>query len=448
MDLALADSLLGALSSAFAAACRLSRSNGELLEHCRTALVHRFGSDRIWITVLGRNGVLASVGKAPGREQAVEVARLASGDVQVVVAAEAAAAGAMRGVAMPLAFGLAVLLEMRGVLLDRDAALEAAGFQLRALRQVTRLLSSVHSTEDTEHLVLDFMAEVFFAWWACLYRPAGRHYVPRVHRSLARALEPQPIDRLALDRALPLGSNPRPPDDAALAALLPPGAKLVATLDAGVERMAVLALGPAIHERQFGPAEFELAATLAAAAAIALKNAELVEQLHSAATTDALTGVYNRRALEERLAAEIARGVRHQFATSVVLVDVDRFKLVNDTLGHAAGDRLLTLIADLLRRECRSLDVVGRIGGDEFLVILPMTDPAGARVYVGRVQEGLARLEAAHPELGRPTLSLGIAEAPRHGTTVSELLAAADSALYRAKRGGRNAVEVAGEGDA
>ncbi|HEU4955850.1 MAG TPA: GGDEF domain-containing protein, partial [Gemmatimonadales bacterium] len=165
--------------------------------------------------------------------------------------------------------------------------------------------------------------------------------------------------------------------------------------------------------------------------------------LHSAATTDELTGLYNRRALEERLGAEISRSLRHQLHTSVLLLDLDRFKLINDTLGHAAGDRLLVNVARILRQQCRALDVVGRLGGDEFLVILPMTKPAEAQVFVGRVQASLRAMHETNPEFGPSTLSMGIAESPRHGTTVSSLLAAADTALYNAKRAGRDTVEVA-----
>ena len=168
-----------------------------------------------------------------------------------------------------------------------------------------------------------------------------------------------------------------------------------------------------------------------------------MEQLQSAATTDPLTSLGNRRAMEERLDAELSRGRRHSLHTSVVLVDVDRFKLVNDTLGHAAGDRLLVLIGQILRHQCRTLDAVGRMGGDEFLVILPMTTAEEAMAFISRVQGSVAALERSHPEFGRPSLSMGIAEAPRHGASPSTLLAGADSALYRAKRGGRNAVEVA-----
>ena len=96
-------------------------------------------------------------------------------------------------------------------------------------------------------------------------------------------------------------------------------------------------------------------------------------------------------------------------------------------------------------REIRehTLDAVGRMGGDEFLVILPMTTAEEAIAFISRVQGSVAALERSHPEFGRPSLSMGIAEAPRHGASPSTLLAGADSALYRAKRGGRNAVEVA-----
>jgi diguanylate cyclase (GGDEF)-like protein len=126
-----------------------------------------------------------------------------------------------------------------------------------------------------------------------------------------------------------------------------------------------------------------------------------------------------------------------------MLIDLDRFKSVNDTLGHAAGDRLLIEVAAVLRRECRTLDVCGRLGGDEFLVILPMTRPEEAMVFVSRVQAGFARLEQLHPEFGTCSASFGLAECPEHGTTVTSVMGAADAALYRAKRGGRNAVAVA-----
>jgi len=407
------------------------------------ALVRRFQSERIWLALSSPRENLARVGPAAGIEEALEVARLDSGETEVVIHADPLVAEEMRPTAMSLALGLSVVLELRSVLLERQGALDDAVFQLRALRQVARLLSSVHSTDETEQLILDFMAEVFFAWWACLYRPEAESYIPRVFRSLNDRLRPAPIDRLALDQALPPGSAAVGGDDLSIAPLVGPGAELVIPLDAGAERMALLVLGSRISDKLYGRAESELAGTLSFAAAIALKNSELVEQLHSAATTDELTGLCNRRALEERLGAEISRSLRHQLHTSVLLLDLDRFKVVNDTMGHAAGDRLLVQVGQILRKQCRALDVVGRLGGDEFLVILPMTKPAEAKVFVARVQSSLREIEKTNPEFGACTLSMGIAESPRHGTTVSSVLAAADNALYRAKRGGRNTVEVA-----
>ena len=340
--------------------------------------------------------------------------------------------------------GLSVVVELRSILLERQAALDDAVFQLRALRQVARLLSSVHSTEETEQLILDFMAEVFFAWWACLYRPEGESlHAQRLPFPERPASSGADRARRRWIRRFRREAPPPAPTMSRLAELVGPGAELVVPLDAGAERMAVLVLGSRISDKLYGRAESELAGTLSFAAAIALKNSELVEQLHSAATTDELTGLCNRRALEERLAAEISRSLRHQLHTSVLLLDLDRFKVVNDTMGHAAGDRLLVQVGQVLRKQCRALDVVGRLGGDEFLVILPMTKPAEAKVFVARVQSSLREIEKTNPEFGACTLSMGIAESPHHGTTVSSVLAAADNALYRAKRGGRNTVEVA-----
>src|SRR5687767_13329716 len=231
------------LPSAFAAACRLSRTEGELFERCRVALVRRFQSERIWFGMASPGGSIPRVGPEEGFEQAVEAARLGSGGTEVVIHADPSVVGEMRAVAMPLALGLSVVLELRSILLERQGALDDAVFQLRALRQVARLLSSVHSIEETEQLILDFMAEVFFAWWATLYRATGPAYTPKLSRSLADRSPPPPIDRDALDRALPAGSAAAGAADVGVATLVGEGAQLIVPLDAGAERMAVLVLG-------------------------------------------------------------------------------------------------------------------------------------------------------------------------------------------------------------
>src|SRR4026208_2440492 len=156
MELSPAQYRLATLPSAFAAACRDSRSDAELFERCRDALVRRFHSDQIWFVIAGQGGIVSNIGTAEGRTRAVEVSRIKSGEAEVIIWAEPGVAQEMRGVATPLALGLSVVLELRTVLLERQASLDDATFQLRALRQVTRLLSSVHSTDETEQLVMDF----------------------------------------------------------------------------------------------------------------------------------------------------------------------------------------------------------------------------------------------------------------------------------------------------
>ena len=435
----------GSLPSAFAAACRAARTDSELFQRCLEVLVQRFESERIWISVVRQGQQTDWIGTPAEEDGAMEVARAASGETELVILAAPEIAPTIGPMAMSLAVGLSIVLELRSVLLERQAALDDSVFQLRALRQVARLLSSVHSTDETEHLVLDFMAEVFFAWWACLYRPDNGTYKPKRYRALDQTAVPEAIDVKALQAALPGGSPISDASDVAVRQLLPAGAELVIPLDAGSERLALLVLGPRLNRPGYGAAERDLATTLAFAAAIALKNAELVERLHNAATTDELTGLLNRRALEDRLEAEISRSQRHQIRTSIVLLDLDRFKLINDTLGHAAGDRFLVLVAQMLAHHIRALDVVGRYGGDEFLVILPMTTAEEAQVFIGRVQEGFKTMSAEHPEFGLATLSFGVAESPRHGRSPTALLAAADLALYAAKRGGRNRMEMAQE---
>src|SRR5437867_8289208 len=296
--------VLGGLPMAFAQACRQARSDMDLLDRCREALIQQFDNKEIYFTLSTSGREVRQGPEATDGPGLVEVCRCTVGETELRITATAKLSQALRPVAAHLALGLTMVLELQSVLLERQASLDDAVFQLRALRQVARLLSSVHSTEETEHLVLDFMAEVFFAWWACLYRPAGNVFVPRSFRSLDRERAPAQVDRDRLEKVLPLGTGVADSGEVELSAMLPPGTELVVPLDAGGERLAILLLGARLNGHPYGRAERDLAGTLSFAAAIALKNAELVERLQSAASTDELTGLFNRRALEERLLAE------------------------------------------------------------------------------------------------------------------------------------------------
>lgn len=173
-------------------------------------------------------------------------------------------------------------------------------------------------------------------------------------------------------------------------------------------------------------------------------NAEL-ERL---ANTDGLTGLANRRHFTEELEREVERCRRYGRPFSVVLLDLDHFKSVNDTWGHAAGDAVLEATADAMREVCRDIDLPGRIGGEELALLLPETDLDGAAALADRLRERIGNRVHQAPTGGsfKVTASLGVATLVPEMRTGEALLQATDEALYAAKGGGRNRVVVAGEG--
>jgi diguanylate cyclase (GGDEF)-like protein len=184
-------------------------------------------------------------------------------------------------------------------------------------------------------------------------------------------------------------------------------------------------------------AELEgLVQALASQAAVAIRNARLEELSFK----DPLTGVYNRRHFALRIDEEATRHARFGEPLSLVLLDLDRFKQINDELGHAAGDDTLRESAQLIVANSRSFSVVTRYGGDEFAVLLVNTPKAGAVKYARRIKDVIERHRFAHGPL---TVSVGIAALPEDVTHSAELVPAADRALYAAKRLGRNLIEVA-----
>ncbi len=182
------------------------------------------------------------------------------------------------------------------------------------------------------------------------------------------------------------------------------------------------------------------ATSLAAHAVVALENARLHTMVERQALVDGLTGLANRRACSDALQAEAARADRLETPLSVVLADLDGFKDVNDAHGHAVGDEVLRTFSAVLRETLRDSDIAGRWGGEEFLLLLPGADAEGAAQLAERVRAALA--ERTIPGAGdlRVTVSLGVAEyASQSGT--AQVVAAADRALYRAKRSGKDRVE-------
>jgi GGDEF domain-containing protein len=213
--------------------------------------------------------------------------------------------------------------------------------------------------------------------------------------------------------------------------------------------------------RMFEDREFELVQLVTNLAAIALRNAQLYGEMQSRAATDALTGLLNRRGLDERLEDELSRARRWGRPVSVLMIDIDDFKPFNDRFGHPRGDMLLKRLSAVLKRSTREgIDVVARYGGEEFVVVLPDAEPVGASLAADRLRANLEggrrsaasvaesiRAAMADESAPRPgetpvTVSVGVAGYPDHGEAAERLLANADKALYLAKGLGKNRVEI------
>jgi two-component system cell cycle response regulator len=217
------------------------------------------------------------------------------------------------------------------------------------------------------------------------------------------------------------------------------------------EQAGVLYLRSVQTERALMAEDAEFADSVIRAAVAALEKAHDFatvvsdrERLEQLASTDPLTACLNRRALIDTLERELDRARRYSLVLTILMVDLDHFKTINDTMGHLVGDTVLRQLGELLLREVRSVDAVARYGGEEFVIVLPETAVHGAMIFAERMRQRVAQ----HPfgEPGRPvrvTVSIGLASYPDQKITSPEsLLVVADTALYRAKSDGRNLVRL------
>jgi diguanylate cyclase (GGDEF)-like protein len=193
-------------------------------------------------------------------------------------------------------------------------------------------------------------------------------------------------------------------------------------------------------DASFDHDDFELARWFGDAAALALDNAQIRARLEHLAHTDSLTGLYNHRYFHERLRSELGRAGRAHDSVALMMLDIDDFKRVNDVCGHAEGDEVLHAIATLLRKVVRTSDVVCRVGGEEFAVILPGCSAEAAVATADRLTGGLADISTDAG--GDVTLSVGIALGPEHAMNARELLACAEAAMMTAKAQGKDRVVV------
>jgi diguanylate cyclase (GGDEF)-like protein len=210
----------------------------------------------------------------------------------------------------------------------------------------------------------------------------------------------------------------------------------LAEIDLGILITVVVAVAPAL-------------AVFAVPTVLLARRFMMHAQLLATSRIDTKTGLLNAATWESETAAEISRATRTRSPLSVALIDIDHFKAVNDTYGHLAGDKVLRALSDAFREQLRDYDLAGRFGGEEFVVLLPQTDEADAFGIAERLRAHVAGMSVPADDAARPgtfislTISVGVAALGAAGSEVTDLLAAADAALYYAKQTGRNKTHVA-----
>ncbi len=212
--------------------------------------------------------------------------------------------------------------------------------------------------------------------------------------------------------------------------------------------VGVLAVDNLFTHRNLRKSDIDSLLNFATQAALVMESARLHERVKTLSITDELTGLFNRRYYDQIFPRELTRCQRYERECTLLYVDLDGFKHVNDQYGHGAGDEVLRFVANMIKGAIRTIDTVCRIGGDEFAVILPETP---ARDAVGVAQRLVHRAASTSPPLAEMqkrgesvTLSVGLAAYPKDGLTVEELVAKADAGLYRAKAEGKNRVSAEG----
>jgi diguanylate cyclase (GGDEF)-like protein len=288
----------------------------------------------------------------------------------------------------------------------------------------------------TKVLVVDD-EEIICTLFAAMLGHYGRYHVVTTTdgRQVMDILRREPFDVMLLDMSMPAIS----------------GLDVLRQVTQAFEELPVIivtghgSIEIAVESMQAGAADFVTKPVPAAVLHLRIQKALEHARTRRLASTDGLTEVYNHRTFQERLSQEIARADRYRRPLSVLMIDVDHFKVYNDTCGHPQGDIVLQDLARLLREMSRTSDTVARYGGEEFALILPETDSVGAQKIAQRLREQVEGYAFPGKEImpgGTLTISIGVATHAPAGSK-DALLQAADTALYTAKREGRNRVCVA-----
>ena len=328
------------------------------------------------------------------------------------------------------------LQDAESAIRDRIAAyLDTALFE-SVLASEVRALSTCGAFDRLFDLLTQFFSQVMSYRWLAL--AVGRPSHVGLHAHPAARGECEREARQALD--LPVETPILRIEDEDASADPAAAQPLVRPVEFGQEIVAHIALSQkGVGDHQ----DVRILDVVARELGGPLRMALLVEETQRAATTDPLTGIMNRRALLAALDVEQARSERHGYPMSLLLLDVDHFKLINDERGHATGDQVLAALGQLLTRQARKTDIVGRWGGEEFVVVLSGAPESGARIAAERIRSAVERMSVSDVKRQRVpvTVSIGIA-CLEVNDNAEVLIDRADRAMYQAKASGRNRVVV------
>jgi two-component system, cell cycle response regulator len=329
------------------------------------------------------------------------------------------------------------LQDAESAIRDRIAAyLDAALFE-SVLAAEVRALSTCGAFDRLFDLLTQFVSQVMGYRWLALLVKQPEHLGLHTHPSVRATCEREARQALSLPEEtviLAIEDEDALPGTASTPALVRP-------VEFGHETIAMIALS---QKGEGDPQDVRILDVIARELGGPLRMAMLVEEAQHAATTDPLTGIMNRRALLAALDVEQSRSERHGYPMSLLLLDVDQFKAINDGHGHAMGDQVLAALGQLLAREVRKTDDVGRWGGEEFVIVLAGADEAGARVGAERIRRAVESMTLSDEKGQRVSVRVSIGVACLEVNDTAEILIdRADRAMYQAKAAGRNQVMVA-----
>lgn len=360
---------------------------------------------------------------------------------------------------------------------ERTSRLEEANHQVKAelaeLERAERQLKQAHDTLEKHHKSFSLLSEMNDRLQVCHdvkeISPVVRHYLPRLFPDSSGNLLVINHSRSLVEVHAEWGLHANSekifqPDDCwalrqgRLHVVEDPDSGLIcnhcrsdnireyvcAPMIAYGEVLGVLHVS-GLRENSLSAGDRQIILSAAEHLALAVANLRLRDALQMRSVRDPLTGLFNRRYLQESLEREVARSVRSSLPTCVLMLDIDHFKRFNDTHGHEAGDIVLREFGALLMNSVRTEDIACRYGGEEFTIVMPGADAETALDRAEQIRDGISRLSLVHKGESLPSIhvSIGVSMAPDNGIDVDDLIEAADKALYFAKRHGRNQVRLA-----